>query len=239
MGGAATVTIGAFNHRVGVSERPGMSRSVSRRKRPPARYNRMLWIIGGSIVAVCLVGGLIFVNAKLSPRSSRPTGSAGRVWGQAQAPVSIEIFSDFQCPVCARADAVLHRIAPQYIDTGKAKVIYQHFAFIGPESHWAAQAAECAGEQQRFGDYAQYLFTHQAGENVGAFAPDHLKRFAIQIGLEPATFAACLDSGRYVAAVQRDTQAGRNRGVQATPTFFCPWSAPRRIALARSTCRTD
>jgi protein-disulfide isomerase len=146
--------------------------------------------------------------------------SAGRVWGQAQAPVSIEVFSDFQCPVCARADAALHRIAPQYIDTGKAKITYRHFSFIGPESNWAAQAAECASEQQRFWDYAQYLFTHQAGENVGAFAINNLKRFAAKLGLDTTAFNACLDSNQHAAAVQQDTREGRSRGVQATPTFF-------------------
>jgi hypothetical protein len=158
-----------------------MPKAVSRHKRTRVRRKHTLWIIGGGIVAVVMVGGLIFLNANLSPRLSRPTVSAGRMWGQAHAPVSIEVFSDFQCPVCARADAVLHRLAPQDIDTGKAKVIYRHFAFIGPESHWAAQAAECAGVQHRFWDYAQYLFTHQAGENVGAFALNNLKRFAADV----------------------------------------------------------
>jgi protein-disulfide isomerase len=197
-----------------------MPKAASRRNRAAGQHHRRLWIIGGSIVAVVLVGSLIFLNAKLSPWLSRPTVSTGRVWGQAQAPVSIEVFSDFQCPVCARADAVLHRLAPQYIDTGKAKVIYRHFAFLGMESNWAAQAAECAGEQHRFWDYAQYLFTHQAGENVGAFALSNLKRFAAQVGLDTAAFNVCLDSNQHAATVQQDTREGRSRGVQATPTFF-------------------
>jgi protein-disulfide isomerase len=180
----------------------------------------MLWIIGGSIVAVAMVGGLIILNMNLSPRLTWPSVTAGRVWGQPHAPVSIEVFSDFQCPVCGRADAVVHRLAPQYIDSGKAKVTYRHFAFIGPESQWAAQAAECAGEQQRFWDYAQVLFSHQAGENVGAFARNNLKRFARQLGLETTAFNSCLDSSRYATVVEQDTQEGRSRGVQGTPTFF-------------------
>jgi len=197
-----------------------MPKAASRQQRSRARRNYTLWIIGGSIMAVVVVGALIFLNTNLWPRLSRSIPTTGRVWGQAHAPATIEVFSDFQCPVCARADAVLHRLAPQYIDTGKAKVIYRHFAFIGPESNWAAQAAECAGEQQRFWDYAQYLFTHQGGENVGAFAVNNLKRFAGQIGLETTAFNACLDSNRHAAIVQQDKQEGRGRGVEATPTFF-------------------
>lgn len=197
-----------------------MPKAAPRHNRARARRNHRLWIISGGIMAVVVVGVLIFLNTNLWPRLSRPTLSVGRVWGQAQAPVTIELFSDFQCPVCARADAMLHRLAPQYIDTGKAKVIYRHFAFIGPESHWAAQAVECAGEQQRFWDYTRYLFTHQAGENVGAFAVNNLKGFAAQMGLETTAFQTCLDSNRHAAIVQQDTQEGRGRGVQATPTFF-------------------
>jgi protein-disulfide isomerase len=197
-----------------------MAKRVSRPQRTRARRHSAWWIIGGIIGAVAVVAGLIVLNAQLSPPVSRPSVSAGRIWGQEHAPVSIEVFSDFQCPVCARADAMLHRLAPQYIDTGKAKVIFRHFAFLGMESQQAAQAAECAGEQHKFWDYAQYVFTHQAGENVGAFAPANLKRFALQVGLEPTAFNTCLDAGKYATAVQEDTQEGRRRGVQGTPTFF-------------------
>jgi protein-disulfide isomerase len=197
-----------------------MLKPVSRTQQTRARRNSARWIIGGIIGAVAVVVGLILLNVQLSSRASGPSVTVGRIWGQAQAPVSIEVFSDFQCSVCARADATLHRLAPQYIDTAKAKVSFRHFAFLGMESQQAAEAAECAGEQQKFWHYAQYLFSHQAGENVGAFAPANLKRFALQVGLEPTAFNVCLDNGKYAATVQQDTQEGRHRGVQGTPTFF-------------------
>ncbi len=122
--------------------------------------------------------------------------------------------------MCARADAVLRQIAPQYIDTPRAKVIYRHFSFIGAESDAAANAAECAGDQNRFWDYATYVFTHQAGENGGAFATGNLKQFASQIGLDRTAFDACVDANKYVATVKQDTRVGQQRGVRATPTFF-------------------
>jgi protein-disulfide isomerase len=200
--------------------RLGMRRTIQRKRQTRAHRTTTRWIAAGIVSALMVVGGLIWLNTRLAPTPSKPGVSAGRVWGQADAPVSIEVFSDFQCPMCARADAILQRIGPQYIDTGKAKITFRHFAFLGMESHWAAQAAECAGEQHKFWPYAQYLFTHQAGENGGAFALSHLKRFARQVDLDPTPFDACLDSGKYGAAVQQDTQEGRRRGVQGTPTFF-------------------
>jgi protein-disulfide isomerase len=115
---------------------------------------------------------------------------------------------------------VLHQLAPTYIDTGKAKVVFRQFAFIGDESQWAAQASECANAQNKFWVFADYVFSHQAGENKGAFSIDNLKGFAKQVGLDTNAFNACLDSGKYQAVVQQETTEGQQRGVRATPTFF-------------------
>jgi protein-disulfide isomerase len=115
---------------------------------------------------------------------------------------------------------VLQQLAPKCIDTGDAKLIYQNYPIIGPESDTAAQAAECAGDQNKFWAYANYLFTHQTGENSGAFSPDNLKKFAAQLGLDQNTFNACLDSGKYAAAVKQQAAQGQQRGMSATPTLF-------------------
>jgi protein-disulfide isomerase len=115
---------------------------------------------------------------------------------------------------------VLQQLAPKYFDTGKAKVVYHHFPFIGPESQWAAEAADCAGEQGKFWPYALYVLTHQAGENVGAFSRDNLKSFAVQVGLDTNAFNACFDSGKYTAAVKQEMSQGEQLGLTGTPTFF-------------------
>lgn len=69
---------------------------------------------------------------------------------------------------------MLQQLAPKYIETGKARIIYRNFPVIGTESEWAAQAAECAADQGKFWEYANYLFTHQGAENSGTFSPDNL-----------------------------------------------------------------
>ena len=116
---------------------------------------------------------------------------------------------------------MLHQLAPQYIDTGKVRVVYRHFAFIGPESEWAAQATECAAEQDKFWAYTNYVLTHQVGENNGSFAKNNLKQFAVAVGgLDVQAFSACLDSNKHSELVKQQTAEGRNRGVRATPSFF-------------------
>ncbi len=115
---------------------------------------------------------------------------------------------------------MLRQIAPQYIDTGKAKVVYHHFAVIGDESVWAAEATECAGDQGRFWDFTDALFANQAGENAGAFSKDKLKAIAAELDLDTATFNTCLDTDKYQAAIKQETSQGQSLGVRAVPTFF-------------------
>ena len=115
---------------------------------------------------------------------------------------------------------MLQQLAPDYIFTGKAKLIYHNFPIIGPESVSAAQAAECAGDQNKFWTYADHLFASQGGENSGAFSQTNLEAFAAQLGLNTTAFNSCLEGGKYAALVQQQLQEGQSRGVQATPTFF-------------------
>lgn len=115
---------------------------------------------------------------------------------------------------------MLQQLAPEYIATGKAKLIYYNFPLIGPDSEWAAQAAECAGDQNKFWTYANYLFAHQDGENSGALSQPNLKKFAVQLGLNSNAFNSCLDNGKYAAQVNQQKAQGEQQGVKATPTFF-------------------
>lgn len=141
--------------------------------------------------------------------------------GNPAAPVTIVEFSDFQCPFCQRAHAqVLPQVVRDYIDTGQATLVYKHTAFLGPESTWAAVAAECAADQNRFWDFHDLLFNRQNGENQGAFNKDKLLGFAAELELDLTKFEPCLNNEETLARVQADTQEGRQAGVTGTPTFF-------------------
>ncbi len=106
------------------------------------------------------------------------------------------------------------------MDTGKARFVYRHFAFLGPESFAAAEASECAGEQGRFWEYHDLLFQNQGAENSGVFSKENLKNWAPLAGLDAAKFSACLDSGKYAAGVRAEVDQGRQLGVRGTPSIF-------------------
>lgn len=97
---------------------------------------------------------------------------------------------------------------------------YLHMAFLGQESQWAAEASECADDQGKFWEYHDKLFASQNGENQGAFTRDNLKQFGVDLGLDKASFSACIDSGKYTQVVQQQTQLLEQLGVQSTPTFL-------------------
>jgi len=141
--------------------------------------------------------------------------------GDPNAPVTIVEFADFQCPFCGRfATGAGRQIEETYVQQGQVRMGYQHFAFLGPESLWAAEASECAAEQGKFWEYHDYLFEHQAGENQGAFTRDNLKVFTANLGLDTELFNSCLDTSKYADVVQNETASVQALGVRSTPSFL-------------------
>ena len=144
---------------------------------------------------------------------------AGRhVIGEENAPVTIVEFSDFQCPFCGRffTDA-LPQIKKEYIESGKAKLVYMQFPLtsIHPDAMNAALASECAAEQGKFEAYHDALFANQTALSV-----DSLKKYAADMRLNTGKFDSCLDSQKYKAQVDADTNLATSNGINGTPGFF-------------------
>jgi protein-disulfide isomerase len=150
---------------------------------------------------------------------------SGRTRGNADAKVTLVEFGDFQWPYCKdfAVDAE-RRIDEEYVSTGKVKFVYKYYPILDGggvgESHWAAEAAECANEQGKFWDYHDKLFVKWLGENVGMFQKTNLKKFASDLKLNTAQFNNCLDTDKYASVVQADIDEGTKLSVRGTPTFF-------------------
>ena len=143
------------------------------------------------------------------------------VLGSPTAKVVFIEYGDFQCPFCGRfATQVKPQIVEQYVKTGKAAFAWRDFAFLGEESFRASEAARCAGEQEKFWDFHDYLFSHQQGENQGAFSDANLKKFAGAVKLDQQKFDSCFASGKYRKAVEDSAGEGRSIGVNGTPASF-------------------
>ena len=141
--------------------------------------------------------------------------------GDPNAPVTIIEFADFQCPYCGQFFTETEsQIDKAYIKGGKVRFAFFNFAFLGPESNWAAEAAECAADQNKFWEYHDKLYGSQSGENEGAFNKDNLKKFAEDLGLDTSAFNECFDAGKYTQLVQDQSSPASSIGVRSTPTFL-------------------
>jgi len=132
------------------------------------------------------------------------------------AKVVITEYSDFQCPACGAAYPILKQIKEEYTRE-QVKIDYKHFPLtqIHPFALKAAQAAECARDQDKFEPYHNKLFDNQKDLRAAS-----LKTYAAQLELNTEEFNACLDSNAMLSRVQGNLAEGINRGVGATPTFF-------------------
>ena len=200
-----------------------------RRTVPQKKQNELpRWVIpiGVGVVIVIFV---ILLNALQSPAaavSTTPslTGSSKTI-GNPNSKIAFVVFADFQCPIC-RQFAVTsgQQIEDQYVKTNKISFTYKYYPVVDHgaigESHWSAEAAECANQQGKFWEYHDKLIAVWVGENVGTFSKANLKQYAVQIGLDPAQFNPCIDNDQTYAVVQADeTQAG-TLGLPGTPSFL-------------------
>jgi protein-disulfide isomerase len=135
--------------------------------------------------------------------------------GNANAPVTLVEYSDFQCPFCQRVMPTIKQLRTKYGD--KVRVVWKDFPLtqIHPQAFVAAQAGNCAREQGKFWEYHDRLFANQA-----ALQPESLKKYASEVGLDAAKFNECLDSSKYEARVQEALGAGMRVGISSTPTVY-------------------
>ncbi len=142
--------------------------------------------------------------------------------GDPDAPVTLVEYAMFTCPHCADFNAeVFPRIKENYIDTGKARLIFREVYFNAP-SLWAAVIARCAPADRYFG-VVDLLFSTQAGwlnSQDGATIMKNLYGIGRQAGLTDAEMDACRQDQAFAEALVATYQKNQVAdGIDATPTF--------------------
>ncbi|HXH69850.1 MAG TPA: thioredoxin domain-containing protein [Pyrinomonadaceae bacterium] len=135
--------------------------------------------------------------------------------GKTDAPLTVVMFTDFQCSHCAAAHPVLQKVMAGY--AGKIRFVVRNYPLesIHENAFRAALAANAAHAQGKFFEYTEILYNNQNNLNEVS-----LKKYAAQIGLIQKQFDLDLGSEKSAAAVRRDLQDGVSYGVAATPTVF-------------------
>lgn len=134
--------------------------------------------------------------------------------GGAKAPVTIIVFSDYQCPFCKRAEATVDKVMKTYGD--KVRLVFRDYPLpMHPDARPAAEAAACANAQGKYWEYHARLF-----ENQSALGSAKLKEYAQQVGLDMTKFDQCVKERTFRDAVEKDLQDGAQVGINGTPAFF-------------------
>jgi protein-disulfide isomerase len=197
---------------------------------PPARR----WLTLPVISAFGLAAGLLLivvavVNGRPTPPPILPAPAAvgtfsglptdGYALGRADAPVTIDLYEDFQCPACRRwGEIVFPSLAANELADGTARLVFHDFAFIGPESFNAARAGQAAAKQGLFWDLWATIYASQGAENSGALTAPRLVEMARKLGLDVDQFTADMALGTAGPAVDASNAAAQQVGVNSTPT---------------------
>ena len=205
------------------------------------------------LVAAIVIGGAVVFASMYKGGSSAPAQNAGGVQapvaqapvvptaaavdtlgprdailGNPSAPVTIIEYGDYQCPYCGRYFSDIQpTILSNYINTGKAKMVFRDFAFLGPESTAAGEAAECAEDQNKLWAYHDALYSAKVGdvakggnEDDGFFNQALFLSLAQKVGLDIPTFTSCIDNNTDGAIVQQEVASATAFGVNSTPVTF-------------------
>lgn len=134
--------------------------------------------------------------------------------GETSAPVTVVVFTDFQCPACAATHPVVDETLKSY--GNRVRLVVRDFPLPQhTQARKAAEAANAAAAQGKFFEYINVLFKNQSALDVPS-----LKKYAADLGLNTARFNAALDSGEYASEVDHDVEDGEQYGVDSTPSIF-------------------
>lgn len=173
------------------------------------------WIVGLGIVGVAVVA------VALGRRAPGISGDAPayRQTGSPRARVVITEYSDLQCPKCGAAVPLLKELLKTY--PNDVRLVFHHSPL--KQHQWAvlaAQAAESAGLQGKFWEYAESLFAKQTEWSSVADPKPLFFSYANELGLNGDQFVRDLESPAVVDIIRREKERAEAMEVPATPTFF-------------------
>jgi len=201
-----------------------------------SEITKFYWILG--VVAVLGVGIVVYsVGSKaLGNTVTAPIALAGLedptklmelarpvTKGDANAPVTIMEFADFQCPACAQFYAQVEPlIQTEFVATGKAKFAYYDFPLTAahPNAFLAARAGHCAEDQQRFWEFHDILYRQQTRWAGLPNPANQFEDYAEDAGMDKDTFSSCLRSDKHADVVTANMELGNQVQVPGTPTIM-------------------
>jgi protein-disulfide isomerase len=180
------------------------------------------WVIIGIITVILFGGGIFFSN--VSTEKNAEINNEGvelvqHIKGNSEAAVTLVEYSDFQCPACAAFQAPLSGVLNIYKDNINFE--YKHFPLpMHSYAQQAAVAAEAAGQQGKFFEFHDLLFTNQQAWSDSFTPNSFFIKYAEELDLDIDLFSKHLKSTILQDRVKADLAEGKRLKVTGTPTFF-------------------
>lgn len=215
-----------------------------------AQSKRRLWIVGGIVLAAIVAVAVIIAvtsGGDSGSTSSTPAAStgastsksglngvaavtkelqgipqSGNTLGDPNAPATLMVFADMQCPFCAEFENnAMPQIVERYVRPGKLKIVFQPIAILGNDSVLGARAVASAAQQNKMFDYAAILYRNQGEENTGYLNQDYVKKIAAGTpGVDQAKLVSQLKA-KPVNDLLNNAQSIATQGkISSTPSFF-------------------
>ncbi|WP_437941311.1 DsbA family protein [Sorangium sp. So ce341] len=144
-----------------------------------------------------------------------PVSSKDPVWGARTAPVTMVVFSDFECPFCTRVETTISQLKEKY-GPEKLRIVWKNNPL---PFHKNARPAALAAETvfRLGGSKAFWKFHELAFQNQKSLTPDNFEKWAGEAGVDKAKFKAAYDRQEYMAKIDADMAVGKSSGVTGTP----------------------
>jgi protein-disulfide isomerase len=198
--------------------------SAARRGGP----GRGFWIAIGVFVVVGIsVLSWLTTRPKAVARTIDPSlplvQSEGYLMGNANAPVEVIEFADFECPGCGQfATLTEPDVRTRLVNTGQVRMRFLDFPLEMHKNTWdASLAAACANDQGKFWEMHDQIFANQDKWNAEATSRPRkpLAELAKGLGLDMSKYGACMDANTHLAKIQAHKREGDRRQIGQTPTF--------------------
>ena len=200
--------------------------SASKKDKPKDNVTRNLVI--GMIVLVLAVGvGVSFSSNKAKTNAATPSSvekseGYGITFNKGLTGVpKLDIWEDFQCPICRNFEAVNNKQINDWITSKKVVAVFHPLSFIGAESAYLANAAACSADENKFLQMHTALYANQAAsENSGKWNAITLIAAGVNIGIKSTNYATCVTKAKYSAWVTNIANDGQNKKINSTPTVL-------------------
>lgn len=187
-----------------------------------------IWLVGGAILVLALVVLVLVLSQRsgVTPVAAPDVDTGwvdGKSMGDPAAPVTIQMWEDFLCPACQQwTSQVKPTLFEEYVKTGKVRLEFRQFPLQqhAPGAQMAAQASECAADQNQFWPFHDRIFQMASQRGQDGVTYDALMGYASEVGLDTAQMKSCVDNLTHQANVADSVTQAQQMGLSSTPSIL-------------------